>query len=90
MTWNILLISQAMAKEKMRQNMVEMDDRRRKFHSNYETKEVTDVELEAYRRTRLHPDDPLAKFKDKLENDAWLFCVFQVGFRTRTACTYCE
>lgn len=54
----------------MRQNIVEMDDRRRKFHSNYETKEVTDVELEAYRRTRLHPDDPLAKFKDKLENDA--------------------
>uniref|UniRef100_A0A7E4URA1 Pre-mRNA-splicing factor SLU7 n=1 Tax=Panagrellus redivivus TaxID=6233 RepID=A0A7E4URA1_PANRE len=37
-----------------------MDDRDRGFHSQYETKKMTEVELEAYNLMKIHSSDPMA------------------------------
>ncbi|VDD95972.1 unnamed protein product [Enterobius vermicularis] len=38
------------------------DDRKRKYHSTYETQAPTDAEMEAYRLTQIHSADPMAGY----------------------------
>ncbi len=52
----------ALAKQRAaRAAAVETDDRKRKYNSIGSNEEVTAEEMEAYRITRLHADDPMAK-----------------------------
>ncbi|CAD5227680.1 unnamed protein product [Bursaphelenchus okinawaensis] len=51
----------------------EMNERKRKYNSHYEEfgKKPTEVELEAYNRTRIESSDPMASFeREKLEKKA--------------------
>lgn len=51
-----------------------LGDRKRKYHSNYETKAPTDADMEAYRLRQLHSDDPMAQFikkKRAWSSDKW-------------------
>jgi pre-mRNA-processing factor SLU7 len=52
----------ALAKQRAAQAAaVETDDRKRKYNSLASSDEITPEEMEAYRMTRLHAEDPMAK-----------------------------
>ncbi|NXY22988.1 SLU7 factor, partial [Atrichornis clamosus] len=42
--------------------IMQLDERKRPYNSQYETREPTEEELEAYRMKRQRPDDPMASF----------------------------
>lgn len=61
-----LLSFQALNAEEARllhvKEIMQLDERKRPYNSQYETKEPTEEEMEAYRMKRQRPDDPMASF----------------------------
>ncbi|VDM11445.1 unnamed protein product [Wuchereria bancrofti] len=41
---------------------LQLGDRKRRYHSNYDISAPTPVEMEAYKLTKIHADDPMAAF----------------------------
>lgn len=58
------LIEQA-KNEREGEKLSRLDDRERPYHSNYEVKQLNDVELEAYKLRKIHADDPMASYFNK-------------------------
>ena len=63
---SLFFSSQAIEKEKARVKEVDrilaLDERKRPYNSMADVLEPTEEEMEAFKRTRLHPDDPMAQF----------------------------
>lgn len=49
--------------------MIAEGDRKRAYHSQYEVKAPSAVEMEAYHLTRLHSADPMAAFVAKADGE---------------------
>lgn len=58
------LIEQA-KKEREGEKLREMDERDRPYHSNYETKQLNEYEIEAYKLRKILPNDPMANYFEK-------------------------
>ncbi|KAF2986031.1 hypothetical protein EK904_002189, partial [Melospiza melodia maxima] len=56
-------------KHKKSSNSDSEDERKRPYNSQYETREPTEEEMEAYRMKRQRPDDPMASFLGQLKSE---------------------